>query len=95
MVFISNTASDNGSAIYLEEISNPVNYCIFINNGGNVIYYDDTSWFSPTTLNADYNWWGNNMTDFNQNFADVSEDVEINNWYVLNMTMADGIAHIT
>ncbi len=95
LVFISNTASDNGSAIYLEEISNPVNYCIFINNGGNVIYYDDTSWFSPTTLNADYNWWGNNMTDFNQNFADVSEDVEINNWYVLNMTMADGIAHIT
>ena len=95
LVFISNTASDNGSAIYLEEISNPVNYCIFINNGGNVIYYDDTSWFSPTTLNADYNWWGNNITDFNQNFANVAEDVEINNWYVLNMTMADGIAHIT
>ncbi|MBE6495064.1 MAG: hypothetical protein E7Z78_01325 [Methanobrevibacter thaueri] len=95
LVFISNTASDNGSAIYLEEISNPVNYCIFINNGGNIIYYDDTSWFSPTTLNADYNWWGNNITDFNQNFADVAEDVEINNWYVLNMTMADGIAHIT
>jgi len=95
LVFISNTASDNGSAIYLEEISNPVNYCIFINNGENIIYYDDTSWFSPTTLNADYNWWGNNITDFNQNFADVSEDVEINNWYVLNMTMADGIAHIT
>uniref|UniRef100_UPI00386F905A right-handed parallel beta-helix repeat-containing protein n=1 Tax=Methanobrevibacter sp. TaxID=66852 RepID=UPI00386F905A len=95
LVFISNTASDNGSAIHLEKISNPVNYCIFINNGENIIYYDDTSWFSPTTLNADYNWWGNNITDFNQNFADVSEDVEINNWYVLNMTMADGIAHIT
>lgn len=95
LAFISNTASDNGSAIYLEEISNPINYCIFINNGGNVIYYDDTSWFSPTALNADYNWWGNNITDFNQNFANVAEDVEINNWYVLNMTMADGIAHIT
>ena len=95
LVFISNTASDNGSAIYLEKISNPVNYCIFINNGENIIYYDDTSWFSPTTLNADYNWWGNNITDFNQNFADVTEDVEINNWYFLDMTMADGIAHIT
>ncbi|WP_296844805.1 right-handed parallel beta-helix repeat-containing protein [uncultured Methanobrevibacter sp.] len=95
LVFICNTASDNGSAIYLEKISNPVNYCIFINNGENIIYYDDTSWFSPTTLNADYNWWGNNITDFNQNFADVTEDVEINNWYFLDMTMADGIAHIT
>ena len=92
LIFINNTASDKGSAIYTDNKNTPVNYCIFINNDGSSIYYEDDSWFG-SELNADYNWFGNNITNYNA-APPVSEDVECNYWYFLDMTMADGIANI-
>ena len=93
LIFINNTASDKGSAIYSNNEYSPVNYCIFINNGENTIFYDDTSWFG-STLNADYNWFGNNITNYNA-APPVSEDVACDYWYFMDMTMADGIANIS
>jgi len=92
LVFINNTASDKGSAIYTDEETTPVNYCIFINNGGSSIYYEDTSLFG-SELNVDYNWFGNNITNYNV-APSVSEDVVCNYWYFMDMSMADGIANI-
>ena len=93
-VFINNSASDEGSAIYTDEDSTPVNYCVFFEDNSKSIIYHDGSWFS-SNLNADYNWWGNNITNFNQKLANVNDDVEVNNWYVLDMTMNEGTANIT
>ena len=92
LIFINNTASDNGNAIYSDSAYTPVNYCIFINNGGSSIYYKDTSWFG-SELNADYNWFGNNITNYNA-APPVSEDVVCDYWYFMDMSMADGIASI-
>ena len=93
LVFINNTASDKGSAIYADEEDTPVNYCIFINNGENTLFYNDTSWFG-STLNADYNWFGNNITNYNA-APPVSDDVACDYWYFMDITMADGIANIS
>ncbi|MBQ2832003.1 Ig-like domain repeat protein, partial [Methanobrevibacter sp.] len=93
-VFISNSASDEGSAIYTDEDSTPVNYCVFFEDNAKSIIYHKGSWFS-SNVNADYNWWGNNITDFNQKLANVNDDVDVNNWYVLDMTMNEGTANIT
>uniref|UniRef100_UPI0025FAFAA6 Ig-like domain-containing protein n=1 Tax=Methanobrevibacter sp. UBA212 TaxID=1915476 RepID=UPI0025FAFAA6 len=89
----NNTASDKGSAIYSDNEKTPVNYCIFINNGGSTIHFEDDSWFISDTLNADYNWFGNNISNYNA-APPVSEKVLCNYWYFLDMTMADGIANI-
>jgi len=93
LIFINNTASDKGSAIYSDNEKTPVNYCIFINNGESTIHFEDDSWIISDTLNADYNWFGNNITNYNAALP-VSEDVECNYWYFMDMSMADGIANI-
>ena len=92
LIFINNTASDKGSAIYTDNKNTPVNYCIFINNEGSSIYYEDNSWFG-SELNADYNWFGNNITNYNA-APSVSDKVVCDYWYFMDMSMADGIANI-
>ena len=92
LIFINNTASDKGSAIYTDNKNTPVNYCIFINNEGSSIYYEDTSWFG-SELNADYNWFGNNITNYNA-APSVSDKVVCDYWYFMDMSMVDGIANI-
>ena len=92
LIFINNTASDNGNAIYAASGYTPVNYCVFINNEGSSIYYEDNSWFG-SELNADYNWFGNNITNYN-GAPSVSEKVVCDYWYFMDMSMADGIANI-
>jgi predicted outer membrane repeat protein len=92
LIFINNTASDKGSAIYTDKKTTPVNYCIFINNEGSSIYYKDTSWLG-SELNADYNWFGNNITNYNA-APSVSEKVLCDYWYFMDMSMDGGIANI-
>ena len=92
LIFINNTASDEGTAIYTDSAYTPINYCIFINNEGSSIYYEDTSWFG-SELNADYNWFGNNITNYNA-APSVSDKVVCDYWYFMDMSMSDGIANI-
>jgi len=85
-IFVNNTAT-SGSAFYLTGTNGKINDCIFVNNHGD----DDIN--APNDLNADYNWFGNNASNYNINIAKV-EGFTLNNWYFLNMTLMPSSANI-
>ena len=85
-LFANNTAT-TGSAVYLTGSNGKINDCIFVNNHG------DNDINAPSDLNADYNWFGNNASNYNINIAKV-EGFTLNNWYFLNMTLAQSSANI-
>ena len=73
--FINNHANERGGAIrWSSSYNSRVNDCIFINNtdwGGYVIYAN------ACDLNADYNWFGNNATNYNDSLP-ISDLVHCN-----------------
>ncbi len=85
-IFTNNTAA-GGSAIYWIKNNGKVNDCVFIDNPG------DNAIYAPSDLNADYNWFGNNASDYNKNIAKV-EGFTLNNWYFLNITLGQAAATI-
>lgn len=85
-IFVNNTAT-SGSAVYLTGSNGKINDCIFVNNQG------DNDINAPNDLNADYNWFGNNASNYNTNIAKI-EGFNLNNWYFLNMTLAQSSANI-
>ncbi|WP_407374766.1 beta strand repeat-containing protein, partial [Methanobrevibacter sp.] len=85
-VFTNNTAA-SGSAIYWIKNNGKVNDCVFIDNPG------DNAIYAPSDLNADYNWFGNNASNYNKNIAKV-EGFTLNNWYFLNITLGQAAATI-
>ena len=93
-VFLNNTATSQASAIYVKDESTNISGNIFMDNDGNIIYFKDDSWFISETLNIDYNWFGNNETDYNVK-PTLSEDITCNIWYFFNMTMENGNLTIT
>ena len=81
--FINNTCAN--SVIYLNsafsDASFVVSDSIIVNNNGVAIVK------GTGNVNANYNWWGNNATNFNINIANVGEEVSVEKWYYLNMTV--------
>ncbi|WP_405309933.1 hypothetical protein [Methanobrevibacter sp.] len=79
-VFIQNNLSSGqtGSALYLNNFKGDVNYNIFLQNPEKGI---DSS---ASEFSADYNWWGNTASNFNQKLC--SDDLGISKWLFLNMS---------
>ncbi|WP_458453467.1 Ig-like domain repeat protein [Methanobrevibacter sp.] len=79
-VFIQNNLSSGqtGSALYLNNFKGDVNYNIFLQNPEKVI---DSS---ASEFSADYNWWGNTFSNFNQQLC--TNDLGITKWLFLNMS---------
>ena len=79
-VFVQNNLSSGqtGSALYLNNFKGDVNYNIFLQNPEKVI---DSS---ASEFSADYNWWGNTASNFNQKLC--SDDLGISKWLFLNMS---------
>ena len=61
-------------------------YSILINNN---VAYDDAYIYSKIFV-VDYNWWGNNATNYN-----IAPQNSINKWYYLNMTANNNIATLS
>ena len=62
--FINNTAKENGGAInWYNSNDGRVNNCTFINNTAEA--NGDTIYAASCDLNADYNWFGNTATNYN------------------------------
>ena len=85
--FINNTC-DN-SIIYLNsafsDASFVVSDSIIVNNNGVTIA------IGTGNVNANYNWWGNNATNYNANIANVGDGISIEKWFYLNITVDDEI----
>ena len=62
-LFINNTATNKGSVYYNNQENNHCNFTnnILLNNNPEEIYY-----YAFEGSNADYNWFGNNASDYNQ-----------------------------
>ena len=85
--FINNTCAN--SIIYLNSAFNDalfvVSDSVIVNNGGVTIAK------GTGNVNADYNWWGNNATNYNINIANAGEGIAIEKWFYLNITVDDEI----
>ncbi|WP_298521426.1 Ig-like domain repeat protein [uncultured Methanobrevibacter sp.] len=85
--FINNTCAN--SIIYLNsalsDASFVVSDSVIVNNEGVTIAKGTGS------VNADYNWWGNNASNYGLNIANVGEGINIEKWFYLNMTVDDEI----
>ena len=80
-IFVNNSA--NYGIIYFDNSFYghlSVNDNIFLNNDGVAIYFVD----SDSTSNADYNWFGNNATNYD--VAPTTTNVELGAWLFLNAT---------
>jgi len=77
--FVNNNAS-NGSVIYIESGEGNITYSRFINNVGNYQIFNEGS----GSVNADYNWWGNNNDPRSGDpNPQVSNNVDLTNWFVM------------
>ena len=83
-IIINNTGN---SAIYWEGACGDINNCVLLNNSGKNIISTETD------LKADYNWFGNNASNYNQAIANC-EGVNLNNWYFLDINLHSSYAHI-
>ena len=93
--FIDNQAN-TGRALYTGSNVNILN-SIFINNQKFTSGYEVYDYSSSASSNIDYNWWGNNATNYNTSPSHspmrmVNRD--LNNWYFLDMTADDNTANI-
>lgn len=79
-IFIQNNLSSNqiGSALYLNNFKGDVNFNIFLQNPNKIIES------SSSEISADYNWWGNTFSNFNQQLC--TNDLGITKWLFLNMS---------
>ena len=80
-IFVNNSA--NYGIVYFDNSLYghlSVNDNIFLNNDGVAIYFVD----SDSTSNVDYNWFGNNATNYN--IAPTTQNVELGTWLFLNAT---------
>ena len=80
-IFVNNSA--NYGIVYFDNSFYghlSVNDNIFLNNDGVAIYFVD----SDSTSNADYNWFGNNATNYD--VAPTTTNVELGAWLFLNAT---------
>ena len=81
-IFVNNSA-DKGTIYFDNEEygSNlTINDNIFLNNDGVAIYFVN----SDSTSNADFNWFGNNATNYD--IAPITHNIEIGTWLFLNAT---------
>jgi len=62
-LFINNTANGTGGAIYSTGLNLKVYDCSFFNNTAET---NNVMIFTKYNLNADYNWFGNNKTNYNK-----------------------------
>ncbi|MBX7076904.1 MAG: Ig-like domain repeat protein [Methanobacteriaceae archaeon] len=90
--FTDNQA-DNGGAVSTSYVENVlINYSVFINNKARTnasdIYYTDT-----TSLDANYNWYGNNTpfngVDYNKHIFNGTNFTSPSNWVIMNLTSMD------
>jgi len=83
--FINNICT--GSVIYLNSLFGDASFVVsdsvFVKNTGFNIVKGNGS------VNANYNWWGNNATNYNINIANVGEGIDVEKWFYLNMTVDD------
>ena len=80
-IFINNRASNNGGAICWYGAYGKIEHSIFINNEGNyIIYCHPLSQNSPS---ADFNWFGNNASNYNEK-PSVNSKVSTTCWHVLD-----------
>ena len=79
-IFIQNNLSSdqNGSALYLNNFKGDVTFNIFLQNPNKIIES------SSSEISADYNWWGNTFSNFNQQLC--TNDLGITKWLFLNMS---------
>ena len=85
-IFINNSGSSAGS-IYWSTYSGDGNIsnCIFVNNSGiNDVYWNDRY---GSQVYADYNWWGQTTVDYLTNYPNVSSNLILNNYYVLDLNL--------
>ncbi len=71
---------------YTFDFTSTVKDCVFVGNNGIQIFAEDIDFI------ADYNWWGNNATNFNET---PNTNADITNWYFLNMSADKKIATIS
>ncbi len=97
--FVSNSASTAG-AIYCVGDNNNINNCSFVDNSysrgvifctGNNLTISDSILlcsqkfvYSTGSVVADYNWWGNTISNYQVN-EKFSGKVTVNNWFVLDI----------
>ena len=82
-VFVNNElkSGQTGSALYLNNFKGDVNSNIFLQNPNLIIGS------SGSEFTADYNWWGNTVSNFNQKLFE--EELSISKWLFLNMSSDD------
>ena len=76
-----NCSAKNGGAIYFANTNgnSNVNYCVFIDNTASSRNNDIQS---KGSINANYNYWGNNTKPASDK---ISDNVAVDNWVVLNI----------
>ena len=81
IIFINASCAINsfGTGVIVEN-------CVFLNNSNNII--------AEYPVKADYNWFGNNASNYNVDLTNV-EGFTIDNWYFLNMDISEFFADIT
>ena len=81
-IFVNNSAPDKSVIKFYngENHNLTVNDNIFLNNNGVAVYLVR----SDSTSNADYNWFGNNATNYDT--EPIAHNIEINTWLFLNAT---------
>lgn len=87
-IFINNIATNNvGSAVYCNKYgSYTINNCILLNNTGYAVYNNN----AQSTLNVDYNWWGNTIEN-SDDWEVVSsyDENAYDNWVYLDVIIDD------
>ena len=79
-IFLQNNLSSDqvGSALYLSNFKGNVNFNTFLQNPDKIIYSKSSE------ISADYNWWGNTASNFNQKLFD--DDLDVSKWFFLNIS---------
>ncbi len=89
---ISNSLFVNNSVNAIRYYNGPSNdniiNSVFIDNGDDEIIYSSSS-----TLSANYNWFGNNASNFNAR-PYVSSNINITNWMFLNATVSNNTVYV-
>ena len=83
-IFITNTGNTAGAISVYSWYATNIKNSIFVNNAGGNEIYGYQYWYA---INANYNWFGTTIDNYETNAPNVNDDVTLGGYYVLNFEL--------
>ena len=83
-IFINNTGNTAGAISVYSWYATNIKNSIFVNNAGGNEIYGYQYWYA---INANYNWFGTTIDNYETNAPNVNDDVTLGGYYVLNFEL--------